>query len=375
MRFFFLLVLLGVSLSASEREGLGRSFHHLAATHELTIAYFGGSITAGAGASKPAETSFRALTTKWYRDTYPDAKITEVNAAIGGTGSDLGAFRCQKDVLDHQPDLVFVEFAVNDANAKQARIHAAMEGIVRQIRKANPMTDIVLLYTVAKSTGVAYDRGETPPAVVADEGIAEAYGIPSINIGKAIWQQIHSGKEKWETLLPDNTHPNDAGYAIYAKEIADFLTVHRGDKEGPARTTLRDPISPMPWEKARLVDASEITAEGWMHDEPAARKQFPHSISAVDPGTVLKYKFEGSVIGVYWVVAPDSGDMEWSVDGNAPKRESSWDKYALRYTRVNYKILDDGLAPGEHELSIKVLAEGQAESKGTWIRIGALLVN
>ena len=114
---------------------------------------------------------------------------------------------------------------------------------------------------------------------------------------------------------------------------------------------------------------------GWMHDEPAARKQFPHSISAVDPGSVLKYKFQGSVIGVYWVVAPDSGDMEWSVDGNAAKRESSWDKYALRFTRVNYKILDDSLAPGEHELTIKVLAEGQPESKGTWIRIGALLVN
>jgi lysophospholipase L1-like esterase len=376
MRHTLFIFLLCVSLaSAADREGLGRSFHHLAKTGELTIGYFGGSITAGAGASKSSETSFRALTTKSYRDTFPAAKITEVNAAIGGTGSDLGAFRCHKDLLDRNPDLVFVEFAVNDSGAKPDRIHSTMEGIVRQIWQSNPAADIVFLYTVAKSTGAIYDRGETPPAVIADEEVAEAYRIPSINIGKAIWQQIHDGKQTWATMLPDNTHPNDAGYAIYTKAITDFLSAHRSDKEEPAHATLRAPISPMPWEKAHLVDASEIAAEGWNHDEPSARKQFPHSIATPEPGKELKYRFNGTVIGVYWVIAPDSGDIEYSIDGGAPQHASSWDKYALRFTRVNYKIFSDNLAPGDHELVLKVLPEPQAESKGTWIRIGALLVN
>ncbi len=54
---------------------------------------------------------------------------------------------------------------------------------------------------------------------------------------------------------------------------------------------------------------------------------------------------------------------------------SSWDSYALRYSRTNYKILDDALAPGEHELVLRVLADKNAQSKGTWIRIGALMVD
>src|SRR5436305_1822958 len=70
---------------------LGRVFAKLKAGQDTTIAYFGGSITAAAG--------YRVKTLKWFRDTYPQTKITEVNAAIGGTGSDLGAFRCNGDVI------------------------------------------------------------------------------------------------------------------------------------------------------------------------------------------------------------------------------------------------------------------------------------
>jgi lysophospholipase L1-like esterase len=360
--------------AAPDRAGLGRTFRHLKKTGALTVGYFGGSITAGAGASKSSETSYRALTTKWFRDTFPSAKITEVNAAIGGTGSDLGAFRCRKDLLDHHPDLVFVEFAVNDSGTNPARIEASMEGIVRQIWRANPSADIVFLYTVTKSSGATYDRGETPASILADERIAAAYRIPSINIGQPLWQQVHDGKSTWADLLPDNTHPNDTGYMIYTRQITDFLQAHRKDKKERPVSKLRDPRSTIPLENAHLVDASEINAEGWVHDDPEG-KRFPHDIAISQPGAELKYRFKGTAIGVYWIIAPDSGDIEWSIDGSAPKRASSWDSYALRYSRTNYKILDDALTPGEHEVVLRVLAEKNAQSKGTWIRIGALLVN
>ena len=55
-------------------------------------------------------------TFKWFQDTFPQAKLTAVNAAIGGTGSDLGALRCAVDVIAQRPDLVFVEFNINDGS-------------------------------------------------------------------------------------------------------------------------------------------------------------------------------------------------------------------------------------------------------------------
>ncbi|MCX7009720.1 MAG: SGNH/GDSL hydrolase family protein, partial [Kiritimatiellaeota bacterium] len=121
------------------RGGLPNFLARAAAGGELGVAYFGGSITAANG--------WRPKTFAWFKQAYPKAQFKEINAAIGGTGSDLGVFRNQHDVLQHKPNLVFVEFAVNDGGADPVRIQQTMEGIVRQTWKADPTTDICFVYT------------------------------------------------------------------------------------------------------------------------------------------------------------------------------------------------------------------------------------
>jgi len=185
--------------------------------------YLGGSITEGAGASDPAATSWRALTTGWLRRAYPTVRVEEVNAAIGGTGSDLGAFRCRRDLLRARPDLIFVEFAVNDGTIPAERSLRAMEGIVRQIRAADERAGIVFIYTITEDMVAAYARGETPPTVAQHQRVAAHYGIPAVNVGRALWSAIAAGEGAWEALLADGTHPTDAGYALYAAEVRRFL--------------------------------------------------------------------------------------------------------------------------------------------------------
>jgi hypothetical protein len=97
---------------------------------EIRVAYLGGSITAAAG--------WRVKSLEDFQKRFPDVRWKEIHAAIGGTGSDLGVFRLQQDALAHKPDLLFVEFAVNDGGTAPARIQCAMEGIVRQTWQANP---------------------------------------------------------------------------------------------------------------------------------------------------------------------------------------------------------------------------------------------
>ena len=60
---------------------------------KLNIGYFGGSVSEGAGASDPEKTSWRAIISQWFRRRYPEAEITTIQAAIGGTGTDLGVYR------------------------------------------------------------------------------------------------------------------------------------------------------------------------------------------------------------------------------------------------------------------------------------------
>ena len=75
----------------------------------VKIAYLGGSITAAKG--------WRIKTREWFSQEFPKAKVSEIHAAIGGTGSNLGVYRVQRDALKYKPDLLFVEFAVNDGGA------------------------------------------------------------------------------------------------------------------------------------------------------------------------------------------------------------------------------------------------------------------
>jgi lysophospholipase L1-like esterase len=360
---------------AADAPLLGRTFEKLRAQKALTVGYFGGSITAGAGASKGDETSWRALTTKWFRDQFPGARITEINAAIGGTGSELGAFRCRNDLLSKNPDLVFVEYAVNDGGGQDPLNKRTMEGIVRQIWTANPRADVVFIYTSTKALAPAYDKGETPNAIRLHGAVARHYGIAEVNVGKALWQAIKDGKGTWETLAPDSVHPSDAGYRIYADVVAAFLEAHKADAPAPPPVTLPAPLTKDPLDKGRLVDATAAEAPGWKVEEKSLAGRTPRRLVSDAPGSTLTFKFTGTAVGVYWLVAPDSGDVEWSIDGSPPKRRSSWDRYALKFTRPHYTVFSTELPPGEHVLTIKVLAEKNEQSTGTAVRIGAFLVN
>ena len=96
------------------RDGVGNFLEKLKANKTVTVAYLGGSITAMNG--------WRNMTTKWLQAANTNATVKEVHASIGGTGSDLGAFRVGHDALRHKPDLLFVEFATNDSGVPDEAI-------------------------------------------------------------------------------------------------------------------------------------------------------------------------------------------------------------------------------------------------------------
>ena len=359
------------------RYSLHNTLDKLTKKKPLTIGYIGGSITKGGGASDNELYSWRALTTRWFRETYPDSPIQEINAALSGTGSDLGAFRCAVELLPYYPDLVFVEFAVNDGGLPQDRSLRGIEGIVRQIHSQNSRTDIVFIYTTAKDhAAISYDQDTLYHTIVNHEKIAKHYGIPSVNVGKALWQEIKQGKGSWESLTPDNTHPSDAGYGIYARIVREFLEEQlKNEVQGKIRKRMPALLIDRPFERTSMIFAQTLEQSGWKEGVQLLENRQFQMIYSNQPGDSLTLKFTGTVIGTYWLVTPDGGDIEWSIDGGEIVTTSSWDHYALEYPlRINYKILDDSLEPGEHILMIRISSQKQPKSEGTWIRLGAFLV-
>ena len=148
---------------------LGRTFTKLEKKGDLTIAFLGGSITAGAGASDP-KNAYSSLVSQWFQDQFPSKTITSINAGIGGTGSDLGAFRAFSDV--GKADLVFIEFAVNDdaPATERDQVMKYTEGMVRRLYLSNPQIEIVLVDLASEKTSNWYKNGGIPPVVKSPSG-------------------------------------------------------------------------------------------------------------------------------------------------------------------------------------------------------------
>lgn len=206
------------------RGSLQNTFTSLTNDKELTVAYFGGSVTAGHGSSDKEKTSWRAMTTDWFEENFPDAQITEINAAIGESGTFLGTYIVEDYIIAKNPDLVFIEYAINDTYGGFDETQAAYqcETIVREIRSALPDTDIVMLISI--DTARAQYEWFYPTAK-GHARIAEAYGIPLIFMGKALSDYIaETDGETWEKYFLDIVHPIDAGYAFYFDTVKEYLT-------------------------------------------------------------------------------------------------------------------------------------------------------
>lgn len=184
----------------------------LQAGEEVTIAYLGGSITQGTGADN--ENCYAALTTKWIESQYPDAKVNYVNAGIGATGSYIGVHRCDAQVLSHDPDLVFIDFSVNDESQNNAINKLTYEGLIRKIWKHSSNPGIICIaMTQDNGTSVQDCHGE----------VTEKYSVPFVSYHDAMLNFLNTNDVQWSDISGDNIHPNMSGHAILSAMLTTYL--------------------------------------------------------------------------------------------------------------------------------------------------------
>jgi lysophospholipase L1-like esterase len=358
------------------RGGLPNFFAKAKAGQAVRVAYFGGSITAAPG--------WRVYSFDWLKKQFPQAQFSEINAAIGGTGSDLGVFRVGQDVIAHEPDLVFIEFAVNDTGVPPTQIMATMEGIVRQILRADPTTDICFVYTLSEPMLADLAKGVFPRAASTMETVADHYAIPSVHYGVEVNRRIADGSlvfkgEKPEELdatatpllfSTDGVHPHvETGHRLYADVLARaFATIQ------PAATTaashrLPDPLRADNWEHAKLIPIEQAMLRGdWKRVVPAdddRAKAFagrmPVLWKAEKPGAELVVAFKGTRLAIYDLLGPGGGMVSVRVDGAAAKDVPRIDGYCT-YWRI--ATLSTGTQQsGTHQATFTLVASAPDKSQ------------
>ena len=357
------------------RDGLPNVMARLRSGKPARIAYFGASITNGGTASDSEKTSWRALTTAWFRTSFPNSRITEINHNISGNGSTLGAFRVHRDVIAHKPDLVFVEFAVNDLGTSKNRIARAMEGIVRQIRRTSPQTDICFVYTLFQSYLPQFKKGALPYTMVEHERIAAHYGIPSVNVALTAAERINSGNLSWNDFSKDVCHPTDKGYRIYFDVLRGFLAKESKRQRRPKSHAIPKPLLADCWEHVELRPAIQSTLpKGWSAIDAPKLGDLKRFAGSQTPGAEYTIRFRGTTIGLYFCVSPDTGNFDYRIDNGKWTTFRPLEDWFPELPMSTHTMIADDLSSGEHTLTLRIREDKNPKSTGRWTRIAYFLV-
>lgn len=345
------------------RDGLSNLFWKIQNSRQVRIAYLGGSITS-------ANEGWRELTFNWFRLNYPHTAFYQTNAAIGGTGSLLGAFRIE-ELIKEKPDLIFVEFAVNDENDMSLnRRVQSMEGIVRKTWEALPNTDICIVYTTAVKFCVPLiEEGRQYDAVLDHEKIADQYKIPSIDMGIEVARLCVKGKlllaadpaENANSIVffksADYYHPlSESGHPVYASVVVRCLQkMSKNAKNKKHR--LPAPFKTDNWQKSQLVYPEQTELQGdWVQVPESLKNQFGtvDKLWKAGPGAVMKFSFDGDELGFYDCVGPGTGIIQVTIDGKIQKI-NRFDHNCSYWRR--HAIFPEKLTSGIHQVEIKVTGE------------------
>jgi len=348
---------------------------------DVTIAYIGGSITQGA-AAKPINTNcypYKAYLR--FKDMFgkeAGENIHFVKAGVGGTPSELGIIRYERDILRDkavEPDIVIVEFAVNDEGDETKGI--CYESLCLKILSGKNKPAVILLFAVFMNDWNLQDRLSQ---------VGKHYNLPMVSIKDAVVEQFLLTKAEGNIISKrqffyDIYHPTNDGHRVMAdclgylfsetrKSIEDkndittdktpvigncFKDIHILDRknyrdvvtitEGSFTQTDTD------LQMVEMDDNAFLSPEfpfNWMYTSSSRKESFRMTIKC--SSLILVFKDSGS---------NTFGTADIFVDG---KRAKTADPHENNWTHCNPVILFQNEDCEEHIVEIKMASDNEDKS-------------
>jgi lysophospholipase L1-like esterase len=351
------------------------------AASPCSVAYIGGSITVGIGASNAAETSWRALFTQYlYREFHPTYRchISEVMGAMGALESYCAAFTLARNVLPAAPDLAFIEFCVNDnSRPDKTLVRKGMEGMVRQLLTADNPCDVMIL-----ATGNCEGSVDHAP----HKEIAEYYDLPFVDLQSYLFDRLKERSQTWDDIRPaykkdDLFHLNDYGNQLAFEAIRECFDEQVRSFAGGERATRHTPLPPPmvsdELQHARIIDPATatpgLTLEGeWEQRPPGYVPWYFDNLTAGKPGATLTLVFEGTAVAVFGLIYNNGLKLEAALDGK--EIPGFYTRHVIECGKGF--MLAHGLPRGRHILKLTVSQPSKRHNKleNPTARIGYLAV-
>lgn len=248
-------------ISAGDTARLRRAVERAKNGKDICIAYIGGSITQGAGAAPVNTECYAFKSYNMFKEQFGNGNnVHFIKAGVGGTPSELGIIRFERDVLRNytvEPDIIVIEFAVNDEGDETKGIF--YESLVRKALKLSCEPAVILLFSVFANDWNLQER-MIP--------VGKHYNLPMVSIKNAVTRQFYKKDGEGRVFTKnqffyDIYHPSNAGHRVMADCLlylfrqAEKETVTECQGKSMEQLLMQEPVAGNAFEDIRLLDKKD----------------------------------------------------------------------------------------------------------------------
>ncbi len=272
---------------------------------KLTMAYLGGSITEMGKYTTP----FSA----YVKQTFAKGGFTEVNAGLSGTSSVVGLVRSEPNVVSKNPDIVFVEFSVNDH--KDIMYKKCFESVIKRFLDLPNEPAVIILIHRARS-GFSSQAQMVP--------VGENFDIPIISMDNALTKAFNSGLLTLNDYFTDDYHPHDKGGKLVSDCLSYFFRqAMRTENRSDSYTVPSKAVYGTEYENCEYINPKNMSgfnAGSWTAGGGYNGGQIlPYSYT-LNGGSPMSFKAEGKgLIIVFKANSSGMGSINVTVNGKTTK--------------------------------------------------------
>ncbi len=189
----------------------------------INLVFHGHSVPAGYFKTPTVNTieSYPYQVLKQVKEKYPYAVINVINTSIGGETSISGQKRFEAEVLTHRPDILFIDYALNDRRVGLDESRAAWEKMIQRAQKAGSKI-ILLTPSPDLKVDLTNPENELEKHTNQIKELSKKYNI-GLADSYSVFKQIQKECECVADYMSQGNHPNEKGHYLISLEIIKYF--------------------------------------------------------------------------------------------------------------------------------------------------------
>ncbi|WP_052356190.1 glycoside hydrolase family 88 protein [Bacteroides timonensis] len=155
------------------------------------------------------------------KEMYPYAVVNSITTSIGGENAEQGAKRFRREVLPHRPDVLFIDYALNDRSIGLERAQKAWEKMIKEAQKQH-IKVILFTPTPDLTEDILDDNSPLEQHSRQIRRLAHAYKTGLID-SYATFKEKRKNGEDLKIYMSQSNHPNEKGHHVVAELILNYF--------------------------------------------------------------------------------------------------------------------------------------------------------